>query len=92
MEKGLQTLNSQNKLALWAGRISERNDSVSVKPDPAFCLGKKELVVLRYAKGCRSQHYCILNGGSSEGQRHGVLCASPVCVGAASIPGEVHAS
>lgn len=27
MDKGLQTLNSQNKLALWAGRISECRSS-----------------------------------------------------------------
>ena len=32
MSKDLQTLNSQNKLALWAGRISEcRNSGQSVK-------------------------------------------------------------
>ena len=35
MSKDLQTLNSQNKLALWAGRISEcRNSGLSVK---AWC-------------------------------------------------------
>ena len=27
MSKDLQTLNSQNKLALWTGRISERRNS-----------------------------------------------------------------
>ena len=33
MGKDLQTLNSQNKLALWAGRISEcRNSGQNVKP------------------------------------------------------------
>jgi len=32
MSKDLQTLNSQNKLALWAGRISEcRNSGMAVK-------------------------------------------------------------
>ena len=32
MSKGLQTLNSQSKLALWAGRISEcRNSGQNVK-------------------------------------------------------------
>ena len=32
MSKDLQTLNGQNKLALWAGRISEcRNSGMAVK-------------------------------------------------------------